>query len=553
MAIENLRYQKNTLVPETLVKNNGYGMKTLEKSYSLEVHSIYNYVLQLFHYRRKENAKMKKSSSAVVSIILILLSSLGVFIRPAASQSAIVKVDPQLVEYYTRATGEEFTVSVKIMDVENLYGFDMRLRWNTTFLEYVSRSIHVPRDAYLDGVLWNPTLTLADGVNVTSGTYWIAYSSVIPAPSFNGTGTAFTMTFKVKYHPVQPEPDANILLELYSIDLVAEGGDPIPYSGQNGTVILHALPPVSTMVFVEPTVFRKSQGTSFFVNISVEDVVDLYAFDISLYYNTTLLDALSLTEGPFLKSFGGTITIISEIDDFEGKVRFVPSLMGTPTGCNGSGTLFTIAFKSSASAAGSSNLTLQDTELSNYNAEPIEHSLVDGLVTILPVGTITHTVIVGGNEYYFVTISSSAITNFVYDDAQKLISFDATGPEDLIGFTNITIPTALLTLPISDTFIVLFDGHGICYTKAANATHYSLYFTYSHSPHEIEIKRTLVGDLNGDRKVDIFDIVTVAIAYDATTTSSNWNPSADLAAPWGKINIFDVVMVARYYGKTWTP
>jgi hypothetical protein len=49
------------------------------------------------------------------------------------------------------------------------------------------------------------------------------------------------MTFKVKYHPVQPQPDANITLELYSTDLSDDHGYPIPHTRQNGTVILHAL------------------------------------------------------------------------------------------------------------------------------------------------------------------------------------------------------------------------------------------------------------------------------------------------------------------------
>jgi hypothetical protein len=496
---------------------------------------------------------MKNSKIIVLLIVSMLLLSLGALFNLVAGQTTTVKVDLPLTEYYTKATGKEFTVSVKIVDVTNLYGFDIKLRWNTTFLEYVGSSVRVPRNTYLDGVLWNPVLWLADDVNQTAGTYCIAYSSIDPAPVFNGTGTVFTMTFRVKYHPVQPEPDANITLELYSTDLAAKGGTPISHTTEHGTVILHALPPIATTLYVEPTVFRKSQGASFTINVSVEDVVDLYAFDISLYYNTTLLDALSLAEGPFLKSFGSTITIVSEINETLGRVRFALSLMGTPTGRNGSGTLFAIPFKSSTVATGPSNLSLQNTELSNYNAEPINHAIIDGSVTILLVEILTHTVVVGGVEYYFVTASSSAITSFVYNDTQKIISFDATGPVDILGFTNITIPKALLALPTSDTFIVLYDGKAIYHTRTANATHYFLYFTYSHSTHKIEIKRTLIGDLNGDRKVDIYDVVIVAVAYDATPTDARWNPLANLAAPWNKIDIYDVVMVTRVYGKTWMP
>jgi len=496
---------------------------------------------------------MKKSKITAVSIVSMLLLSLGAFINPVSSQSTTVKVDPPLTEYYLKATGKEFTVAVKILDVENLYGFDLKFRWNTTYLDYVSHSVHVPRDTYLDGVLWNGIMPLADEVNASAGTYWIGYSSIAPAPTFNGSGTVFTMTFKVIYHPVQPEPDANITLELYSTDLVAKGGAPITHTKEDGTVILYSLPPISTMLDVQPLIFRKSQGASFNINVSVEDIVDLYAFDISLYYNTTLLDALSIAEGPFLKSVGSTIAIMTEVNDTVGRVRYGLSLMGAPSGVNGSGTLFTITFLSSTEATGPSPLSLNDTELSNYDAEPIDHAVLDGSVTILLVETLTHMVEVEGVQYYITTASSSAITDFTYNDTQKLISFNATGPSDILGFTNITVPKALLSLPTGDTYIVLFDGNAIYHTRTENATHYLLYFTYSHSTHKIEIKRTLIGDLNGDRKVDIYDVVIVAIAYDATTADARWKPLADLAQPWNKINIYDVVMVTRVYGKAWTP
>ncbi|MEM3578459.1 MAG: cohesin domain-containing protein [Candidatus Bathyarchaeia archaeon] len=498
---------------------------------------------------------MEKTKLAVALSILILISSLTIFIKPATSQQTTVKVDPSLTEYYTKATGQQFTIAVEIVDVENLYGFDIKLRWNTTCLEYVSHSIRIPKNTYLDGVLWNPILPLEDVVDTDAGTYWIAYSSLAPAPSFSGSGTVFTITFEVKYQPVQPEPDANIMLELYSADLAAEGGAPIDHTTENGTVILHALPPVSTYLFVQPTVFRKSQGVTFTANVSIENVTDLYAFDISLYYNTTLLDALSVAEGPFLKSVGDTITVISEVNDTEGRVRMAIALLGAPAGADGSGTLFTITFKSSTETVGPSSLSLQNTELSNYNAELIDHAVIDGQVTILLVEILTHIVEVEGVEYMFVTASSSAITDFKYNHTQKIINFNATGPEDILGFTNITIPKALLILPANDTFIVIYDEKAIYHTRTENETHYFLYFTYAHTarPIETEIKRTLIGDLNGDRIVNIYDVVIVAIAYDATPADARWNPLADLAAPWNKITITDVVMVTRVYNKAWTP
>jgi len=87
------------------------------------------------------------------------------------------------------ATGQQFTINVTINDVTNLYGFDLKFRWNTTYLAYVSRSVLVPNDTYPHGVLRSPVLLVEDQANATDGTYWTAYAAMWRAPSFNGSGS----------------------------------------------------------------------------------------------------------------------------------------------------------------------------------------------------------------------------------------------------------------------------------------------------------------------------------------------------------------------------
>lgn len=58
---------------------------------------------------------------------------------------------------------------------------------------------------------------------------------------------------------------------------------------------------------------------------------------------------------------------------------------------------------------------------------------------------------------------------------------------------------------------------------------------------------SLEGDVNGDCRVNIFDLVTVAIAYGSSPGDPRWNPDADLKDD-GRINIFDLVIVAINYG-----
>ncbi len=55
-----------------------------------------------------------------------------------------------------------------------------------------------------------------------------------------------------------------------------------------------------------------------------------------------------------------------------------------------------------------------------------------------------------------------------------------------------------------------------------------------------------LGDINGDKKVDILDILEIAKDFGKT---SGFNPKVDIAPPFGSIDIFDIMGVVRNWGK----
>jgi hypothetical protein len=59
----------------------------------------------------------------------------------------------------------------------------------------------------------------------------------------------------------------------------------------------------------------------------------------------------------------------------------------------------------------------------------------------------------------------------------------------------------------------------------------------------------LLGDLNGDLKVDIKDLVIIAKAYGTSPGMPKWNPRADMNGDL-KIDIKDLAVAAKEYGKT---
>jgi len=300
-----------------------------------------------------------KEALTVVFSAILFFSSTGMgSARPAqsstvlaASSTAVVKVEPANLEYSFYVAGQEFTVSIKIADVTDLYGFDLKLSWNITILEYISHTIRVSRNTYSDGILWNPVLQLANTVDQTVGTYRIAYTSMSPAPSFNGTGTVFTMTFRVIYNSAEPEPETITKLELYEADLAALGGEPITHNKEHGTVIIRA-----PKVLVDPALLEynvNATSLEFTVAVKIVNVTNLYGFGVLLGWNTTILDYVShsvrvpkdtysdgLLWGPLDSS-----SIINEVDTVAGTYHIVYSSVAPAPSFNGSGTAFTMKFR----------------------------------------------------------------------------------------------------------------------------------------------------------------------------------------------------------------
>ena len=136
----------------------------------------------------------------------LLFSLVPIVSAPSPLTETVVRFDPAIVELGPDyCVGENFTLTAKIDNVEDLYGFEFKIVWNTTYLEYVEHVLNFPVEIYPDGVLHEPIMVVINEVNAPEGWYYLAVSSLSPAPSFNGSGTAFEITFRVKHQPVDPE------------------------------------------------------------------------------------------------------------------------------------------------------------------------------------------------------------------------------------------------------------------------------------------------------------------------------------------------------------
>jgi hypothetical protein len=149
-----------------------------------------------------------------------------------------------------------------------------------------------------------------------------------------------------------------------------------------------------TRLYVNPSSVNKAVGTTFTVDVKVEDVANLFAWEFSMKFNQSILECLSVVEGPFLKQYGtrcvGVIVDKTYIDNRLGTILSGCSLSKPDVKVDGSGTFATITFR--VKGVGKSTLDLHDTMLIDTNVEDISHEVNDGtfdnIVTTTTVTTV---------------------------------------------------------------------------------------------------------------------------------------------------------------------
>lgn len=148
--------------------------------------------------------------------------------------------------------------------------------------------------------------------------------------------------------------------------------------------------------FPQVSVYPPSQTVDairkvFAANVCINSVFNLYAYEFKLYYNSTVLNGTSVTEGPFLEASGQTpfFYIVAFTDHYNstyGIVWIDSTITGNVLGINGDGVLATIKFNATA-PGNSTSLSLRDVKLSDPNKNPIPYVSSDGTVTVLPKNT----------------------------------------------------------------------------------------------------------------------------------------------------------------------
>jgi len=136
-------------------------------------------------------------------------------------------------------------------------------------------------------------------------------------------------------------------------------------------------------ILVNPRVSGAAPTESFSIKIVIANVTELYAWEFYLTFSPSVLQVLSIVEGPFLKQAGGTVMATPTINNTGGYVDAGAALLSWDEGgAGGDGVLATVNLRVMSAGESPLHFSLDYTQLRTYDGElpvPMTYQAVDGI------------------------------------------------------------------------------------------------------------------------------------------------------------------------------
>ncbi|CAN2041724.1 hypothetical protein GMMP15_570001 [Candidatus Magnetomoraceae bacterium gMMP-15] len=144
-------------------------------------------------------------------------------------------------------------------------------------------------------------------------------------------------------------------------------------------------PPEDTILSITPPFQQFKKQTSFTTQIEIADVTNLGAFGFEVHFDPSLVCAQSVELSDFLSSTGRSVLPVqNNINCTTGVINYAIATFGTNDGPNGSDVLLTINWLS-LNNYGSSDIQLENVQLTDINGNDILHTIQNATVDIAPV------------------------------------------------------------------------------------------------------------------------------------------------------------------------
>jgi len=281
--------------------------------------------------------------------------------------------------------------------------------------------------------------------------------------------------------------------------------------------------PNSSSISILPSNQNVSIGQNFAVDVVVDPRgIAIAGVQFDLTFDPLLVTANSVTEGHLLDQ-GGASTYFDTgtINNTAGKITNVYGVIITPrASVSTSGTLATISFDSTTN--GTTNIELANVIVGDPNSKPVSVIINNGTVTILQrsimVNVSPNTVPVKSPT--LVTVNTNAGVNVV-------VNLEGAG----VSMINTTNANGIATFVVNATLI---GSINVTASKTGYQNGTAIITTF------------LIGDVNGDRIVDVLDLTIVGQCFGQTVEC---NVASDVIGD-GIINVLDLVAIGQHFGMT---
>jgi hypothetical protein len=410
-------------------------------------------------------------------------------------------VNPSSIINPSLLPGSTLTVDVDVLNVTNLYGYEFRLLYDTSFLNGIGILIYPqpPNETHFTSHIQ---------IDDRNGMVFVNVTYFPPAEAIS-TITAIklaTITFQVQSFGLST-------LHLNQTKLVDNQGAQILHTTSDGLIIVAAPDVAILKITVQPTVIYP--GTNVNINVVAANlgIFRNETFDVTAYYNATEIATVTVKDLPPLTNttlpfLWNTASIQPGTCVISARASSVPLEQNLTNNFLSDGTV--VITRPDVAV-----LKVTPDFKAVYQGWKINISVVAANLGLVPT-TFTVTAYYNGSN----VIGTETVTNLASNtNTTLLFPWNTTGIPYCHNYT-ISAKASILPFEINVSNNVYVDGG---------------------------VKIRIPGDVNGDGTVDVLDLLLISKAFGTMPGDPNYNMYADINRD-GSIDVLDMILVSLHMG-----
>jgi len=458
----------------------------------------------------------------------------GYFSNWVAAPPAKLYVNPPRVVDPTLTPCHEFNVNISIINATDLYAWQLSIWFPIDLLNVTN----VAEGPFLQsGGATHFEYSILYTINGTHGGV-VMSCEITSGVGVSGNGDLATITFHVENLGESAIPIFDDVLQ----DSMAHTLPHNTFNGYFSNVLLAKLSVVPPEI-IDPTLVPCTQ---FDINITLDDVENMKSCQFNLTYNTAPLGFVGITLFKALNQTPST----SIIQDEDAGFIWIKLTYPNPITTYESIPLVRITFH--VDTYGVSPLNLTDTILKDSLGQPIVHEVQHGFFASVIRNVAVLNIEVPYDWVYQGWLVDINVTVKNKGDLPETFDVKAFYDTTLVG--TITVENLLPNDTTTITFVWNTKTVPTCHNYTISAEAAPVPYETDLSDNTLPdgtIKVRLMGDVNGDGKVDMVDIGLICLAFGSGTMHPRWNPDADLNQD-NRIDMKDIGYSALNYGKSCT-